>query len=54
VLVLKHYSGNALLNVGTGEDITTAGFARLVAEIVGYRGRIVFDSSQSAAEAARS
>jgi GDP-L-fucose synthase len=46
VFVMKHYSGDEFLNVGTGEDITIADFAQLVAEIVGYSGQIVFDTSR--------
>jgi GDP-L-fucose synthase len=46
VFVMKHYSGDAFLNIGTGEDITIADFARLVADVVGYRGEIVFDTSR--------
>jgi GDP-L-fucose synthase len=34
------------INVGTGEDVTIGELARLVGEVVGYRGRIVFDSSK--------
>jgi len=44
--VLKHYSGDAFLNVGTGRDITVADFARLVADVVGYGGDIAFDPSR--------
>jgi GDP-L-fucose synthase len=40
------YSGSKFLNVGTGTDITIAEFAQLVAYIVGYRGRFVFDTSR--------
>jgi GDP-L-fucose synthase len=43
VFVMKHYSDDEFLNVGTGNDVTIADFARLVAEIVGYRGKIIFD-----------
>jgi GDP-L-fucose synthase len=46
VFVMRHYSGDGFLNVGTGEDITIAEFSRLVAEIVGYRGDLVFDTSR--------
>jgi GDP-L-fucose synthase len=46
VFVMKHYSGNGFLNVGTGVDITIADFARVVAEVVGYPGEIVFDRSR--------
>jgi GDP-L-fucose synthase len=46
VFVMKHYSADGFLNVGTGQDITIADFAQLVADVVGYRGRIVFDTSR--------
>jgi GDP-L-fucose synthase len=46
VFVLKHYSEEGFLNVGTGEDITVAEFASLVAETVGYTGKFVFDTSK--------
>ncbi|ESW77249.1 hypothetical protein X772_31325 [Mesorhizobium sp. LSJC280B00] len=34
------------INVGTGEDITIADFAEAVAQTVGFKGRICFDSSK--------
>jgi GDP-L-fucose synthase len=34
------------INVGTGEDVTIAELARLVGEVVGYSGRIGFDTSK--------
>src|ERR1700691_5477452 len=46
VFVMKHYSDLPFLNIGTGEDLTIAEFARIVAEVVGYRGKIAFDPSQ--------
>lgn len=46
VYVMKHYSDEQILNVGTGTDISIGDFARIVAEIVGYEGRIVFDRSK--------
>jgi GDP-L-fucose synthase len=46
VFVMKHYSGDGFLNIGTGEDIAIADFARLVAEVVGYDGRIALDPSR--------
>jgi GDP-L-fucose synthase len=45
VFLMKHYSDIGFLNVGSGEEISIADFARLVAEVVGYKGRIVFDTS---------
>ncbi|QOZ43992.1 GDP-L-fucose synthase [Bradyrhizobium sp. CCBAU 53340] len=46
VHLMKTYSGAELINIGTGEDIAIAEFARVVAYIVGYRGEISFDSSR--------
>jgi GDP-L-fucose synthase len=34
------------LNVGTGEDISIAEFARAVAEVVGFKGEFKFDASR--------
>jgi GDP-L-fucose synthase len=46
VFVMKRYSDLQFLNVGTGEDITIADFARVIAEVVGFRGKIEFDPSR--------
>jgi GDP-L-fucose synthase len=46
VFVLKHHSDAQFLNVGTGRDLTIADFAKLVADVVGYQGDIVFDTSR--------
>jgi hypothetical protein len=43
---MKHYCGSKFLNVGTGLDITIAEFAQLVADVVGYSGRLVSDASR--------
>jgi GDP-L-fucose synthase len=46
VFLMKHYSDVGFVNIGSGEEITIADFARLVAEVVGYQGRIIFDTSR--------
>jgi GDP-L-fucose synthase len=46
VFVMKHYSDDGFLNVGTGEDIPIAQFAETVSRIVGYKGAIAFDTSR--------
>lgn len=46
VFVMKHYSDLGFLNVGTGEDVTIAEFAQLVGDTVGYKGKVVFDTSR--------
>ena len=44
-LMKQGYTG-PLLNVGTGEDVTIRELAQTVMEIVGFEGRIVFDSTK--------
>ena len=46
VFVLKNYSDAQFINIGFGEDITIAELARLVAEIVDFRGAIMYDTSK--------
>jgi GDP-L-fucose synthase len=46
VFVMKHYSELGFLNIGTGEDLTIGEFARLVADVVGYKGKTVYDTSR--------
>jgi len=46
VFVLEHYSDEEHVNVGTGEELSIAEFAKLVADVVGYRGELVFDPSR--------
>jgi GDP-L-fucose synthase len=46
VFVMKYYSDPQFINIGIGEDTSIAEFARLIADIVGYRGKIEFDTSR--------
>lgn len=46
VFLLRRYSDEAPINVGCGEDLTIAELARLIAEVVGYRGDLVFDPTK--------
>jgi GDP-L-fucose synthase len=46
VFVLERYSDEEHVNVGSGQEVTIAEFAKLVAEVVGYRGKLVFDPSR--------
>ncbi len=43
--LMENYDAPDLVNVGVGEDLTIADLAALVARVVGYSGRIVFDPS---------
>jgi GDP-L-fucose synthase len=44
--LMKTYSSDELVNIGTGEDITIAEFAGVVARVVGYHGAISYDPSR--------
>jgi GDP-L-fucose synthase len=46
IFLMKHYSDLPFLNVGTGEDVTISKFASEVADVVGYKGKIAFDTSR--------
>lgn len=44
-MMVRDYDG-PLINVGTGEDVTIRELAETVMQVVGFNGRIVFDSSK--------
>ena len=46
LFVLEHYSDEQHVNVGSGAEVTIADFAKLVADVVGYRGELTFDPSR--------
>jgi len=46
VFVMENYSAEEHLNIGSGEEITTAALASLIAEVVDYRGKLTFDASR--------
>lgn len=46
VFLMENYDGSDILNVGVGEDISIADLAKLVGDVVGYKGGIVYDSSK--------
>lgn len=46
VFLLERYAGEEHVNVGAGRDIAIADLASLVAEVVGYRGRIEYDATK--------
>jgi GDP-L-fucose synthase len=43
---MQRYESGDIINVGAGKDIPIAELARLVGEVVGYNGGLVFDSSK--------
>ena len=45
VYMMKHYSGDIQINVGTGEDMSIREAAELVCRVVGFTGGLAFDRS---------
>lgn len=46
VFLLQNYSGDVPLNVGVGSDVTIRELAELIADVVGFTGRFVYDTSK--------
>jgi GDP-L-fucose synthase len=46
VYLLETYDGEGIVNIGWGEDVTIKELAGMVAEVSGFRGELVFDSSK--------
>lgn len=46
VFLMNNYSGNETVNAGTGKEISIRDLARMVADAVGYDGKIVWDTTK--------
>ena len=46
VYLMNTYSGNETVNLGTGKELTIGELAGLVKKVVGYEGRITYDTSK--------
>ena len=46
VFLMKNYSEDGLINIGVGEDLSIKELAEMIKDIVGYKGKIIFDSSK--------
>lgn len=44
--LMLHYDGREFINVGTGEELSILELAKLIKQIVGYKGEIVHDYSK--------
>ena len=45
VFLMSNYDGNKIVNIGTGEDVTIRELGNLIAEGVGYKGGIRWDTT---------
>ncbi len=46
VYLMNTYSGNETVNIGIGKEISIADLADLIKKVVGYKGKIVFDTTK--------
>ncbi|MFH1666152.1 MAG: GDP-L-fucose synthase [Elusimicrobiota bacterium] len=46
IFLMKNYSGNEIINIGTGAEISIAGLARKINEIVSFKGNVYYDKSK--------
>jgi len=46
LFLMKNYSDNEIINIGTGVDISIKSLAEMIALEVGYQGRLIFDSTR--------
>ena len=46
IFLMKHYSGEEIVNLGTGKDISISALASLIADVVGFHGALNFDASK--------
>ncbi|HRH22397.1 MAG TPA: GDP-L-fucose synthase [Candidatus Paceibacterota bacterium] len=46
VFLMKNYSSGDIINVGTGEDVTIKELTEKISKIVGFKGKIVWDTTK--------
>ena len=46
VFLMNHYSGNETVNAGSGKELTIKELTEKVARIVGYEGKIMWDTTR--------
>lgn len=45
LFLMKHYEEPGIINIGVGKDISIGEMAKMIQQIVGYIGEIIFDTS---------
>jgi GDP-L-fucose synthase len=46
LFLMEHYNDSAIVNIGTGEDVTVKELAETIQKIVGFSGKIAWDTSK--------
>ena len=46
VFLMRNYDGDQIVNIGVGSDVSVGELAGIIANVVGYSGDVVFDTSK--------
>lgn len=46
IFLMENYEGDDIVNVGVGDDISIRELAEMIASVVGFEGRLAFNSSR--------
>lgn len=46
LFLIQHYDGDQMVNVGCGSDVSIKELATIVSEIIGFKGKIFFDTTK--------
>jgi len=46
IFLMKNYSENSPINIGVGKDITIFDLTKLIRDLIGFKGELVFDSTK--------
>ena len=46
IFLLKNYSGDQHINLGTGQDISIRDLAKTICNVAGFNGELIFDTSK--------
>ena len=46
IYLMQNYSGEDFVNIGVGDDISIRDFAVMIADVVGFTGRFIYDTSK--------
>ena len=46
LFLMRNYSSGDIVNIGSGQEVSISDLARIVSDVVGYRGELTFDRSK--------
>jgi len=46
IFLMQKYEGSGIMHIGTGKEISIRSLARYIKEVIGFKGRVVFDTTK--------